>query len=270
MPTMLWALGSMVVLMLIITFLPLGYSLKGKILVGFASFLLSLGGLAAAATFPLWQTALMLFALTFFAAYFMNNRMASLIFNDSQYFEEVIEDQIHGGEFVQEIETQDDIEVVELDDALPISNTPTIPLEKVFENELDSTPIIPDSEETTENGFNLIDEDILFLQVDNTNDEITIIMEEDLDQENGYLSEIESLLEIETVKLTAVEDDLLAGIEAVNTDEIDEKLEVEIDKDEDFLDDSLFDFLNASQEAAADTEDTLEVIEPKKQLSLQK
>ncbi|MFJ7727115.1 hypothetical protein ACIQXV_13215 [Neobacillus sp. NPDC097160] len=92
MQTIVWAISSMAGLMLIISFLPLGYTLKGKFFIVFVSFILSLGGLAAASTFPMWQTAIILFGLIFFTSYFMNNRMGNLIIKENPIYEEVLEE----------------------------------------------------------------------------------------------------------------------------------------------------------------------------------
>jgi hypothetical protein len=83
----IWTSGSVLVLILIISFLPLGFTLKGKFFIVLASFVLALGGLAAVSSFPLWETALMLIALIFFTAYFMDNRIGALLFKEIPSFE---------------------------------------------------------------------------------------------------------------------------------------------------------------------------------------
>src|SRR4051794_4734269 len=113
MQTIIWAIGSMVVLLLIISFLPLGYTFKGKFFVVVASFILSLGGLAAVSTFPLWQTALLLLALIFFVAYFMNNRMGTLLFRENPVFAEVVDDEFENHETITKVES---LNVVDIDE----------------------------------------------------------------------------------------------------------------------------------------------------------
>ena len=63
--TVIWVLGSMLVMLLIHFLLPLGYTKKGKFVIVVSSGLLALGGLAATAAFPVWQTLLMLLVFPF-------------------------------------------------------------------------------------------------------------------------------------------------------------------------------------------------------------
>jgi hypothetical protein len=87
MQTVFYAFGSMIVLMLIISFLRLGLTLKGKFIIVFTSFVLALGGAATIASFPLWQTSLMLIVLIFFAAYFMDSRLGPVFYKENLSFE---------------------------------------------------------------------------------------------------------------------------------------------------------------------------------------
>ncbi|WHX99492.1 hypothetical protein [Neobacillus sp. DY30] len=80
MQSIIWAFGSMVVLLGIISFLPIGLTIKGKVIVGIAGFVLSIGGLAATSTIPLWSTFLLLLVITFFTAYLIDSRMRKVIY----------------------------------------------------------------------------------------------------------------------------------------------------------------------------------------------
>lgn len=80
MQSIIWAFGSMVVLIGIMSFLPIGLTIKGKVIVGIAGLVLSLGGLAATSTIPLWSTFLILFVITFFTAYLIDSRMRKVIY----------------------------------------------------------------------------------------------------------------------------------------------------------------------------------------------
>jgi hypothetical protein len=80
METLIWAIGSMFVLLLIIYLLPLGFSKKGKLAIVLTGFALALTGLAAVTAIPLWETALLLAVLIFFIAYFMDSRLANSIY----------------------------------------------------------------------------------------------------------------------------------------------------------------------------------------------
>ncbi|MFB3160720.1 hypothetical protein ABLO26_05035 [Neobacillus sp. 179-J 1A1 HS] len=80
MQSIIWAFGSMVVLLGIISFLPIGLTIKGKVIVGIAAFVLSIGGLAATSTIPLWSTFLILLVITFLTAYLIDSRMKKVIY----------------------------------------------------------------------------------------------------------------------------------------------------------------------------------------------
>lgn len=80
METMIWAFCSMAVLILILIFLPLGYTLKGKFIIGVFCFILSVGGLVAIPTFSFWQTTFMLCILIFFVAFILYNRLGSILY----------------------------------------------------------------------------------------------------------------------------------------------------------------------------------------------
>jgi hypothetical protein len=91
METLIWGFGSMVVLLLIILVLPLGFSIKGKLLVALTSFFLALGGLAAYTVVPFWETALLLIILIFMISYVMQRRLGKLFLKEnSSYVEELI------------------------------------------------------------------------------------------------------------------------------------------------------------------------------------
>ncbi|WP_066063784.1 hypothetical protein [Neobacillus soli] len=256
MQTIIWAIGSMAVLMLIISFLSLGYTLKGKLFVVLASFILSLGGLASVSIFPLWQTALMLFALIIFVAYFMNNRMGTLILKEDFAFEEVFEDEIESAEPVYDIESLENVNLVKIDEEL--ADASYINLDSSSDE--NQSLMIADSEEIIDNETEVIDEDISFLLERNTDLEVNEQIEETT-LDKGYLSDIESLLEIESEeKAEGNQEDMLEEIQVLSSTEVNEP-----------LDDSLFDFLLAQKEVAAERDDgTLEEIETKKKVVLQK
>lgn len=259
MQTIIWAIGTMFVLTLLISFLPLGYTLKGKLLLVLTSFILSLGALAAVSIFPLWQTSLMLLALIFFVAYFMNNRMGTLLFNNDSVFED---------EFVEITETPENVYKIEsLRDVNLMDNNEDLVLPVSSDINLETAPVITVIEEKIIEGVSeMNDEDISFLLERNT-DEDVIVPIEDHKLENGYLSEIESLLEVESAK-----DHKDLPEEIHNQSPIVLK-DIDIDKQEEKhepLDDSFFDFLLAQKEVAAERDDILEVIEHKEKVSLQK
>lgn len=87
-----WAFGSMIILILFSTFLPLGFTLKGKAIIILASFVLGIGGLGANSSFPFWETSLMITVLIFLTAYFMNRYIGTAMFKEIPSFEEELID----------------------------------------------------------------------------------------------------------------------------------------------------------------------------------
>ncbi|PLR84987.1 hypothetical protein CVD25_17435 [Bacillus canaveralius] len=83
MTNFLLALVSLIILMPIIYFLPLGLSHKGKMTVILAAFLLALLGLFLNNAFELWQTALGLASMIGIFAYIGANKLQSLIFKSA-------------------------------------------------------------------------------------------------------------------------------------------------------------------------------------------
>ncbi|MDP4084547.1 MAG: hypothetical protein Q8934_08005 [Bacillota bacterium] len=80
MNTILFALGTMLIVLITIFFLPLGFTKKGKIIVVLISFFLAVLGIASTASFPLWKSVLILFALLFFIAYFLDAKGKSFLY----------------------------------------------------------------------------------------------------------------------------------------------------------------------------------------------
>jgi Na+(H+)/acetate symporter ActP len=197
MQTIIWAIGSMVVLSLIITFLPLGYTIKGKLLLVLTSFILSLGGLAAVSIFPLWQTSLMLFALIFFVAYFMNNRMGKVIIQEHPVLVEQMDEEYENSETFYEIENLKDVNLVRIDDKLPLPDSSYLNLEKDKLTELIPSHLLSKIEDSTANEQESIDMDISFLLERDTEVDVEPRID-DKNMENDYLSDIESLLELES------------------------------------------------------------------------
>ncbi|WML59566.1 hypothetical protein [Neobacillus sp. PS2-9] len=198
MTSMVWALCSMLVFFLILAFLPLGLTIKGKLFLAVTSFLFALGGLAAVVSFPLWQTALMLVALVFFAAYFFEKRLGTVVFKDTPVFEEKWTDEL--------------INPV-LNSKLDLSQSDTsFELTELRQTEeslvLNSTPLVSSSQvsEQGQQRNSLPEEDISFLlerDIEKSVDE-----QQELDEpkvEVTYLSDIESLLDDQLVEKKELE-----------------------------------------------------------------
>jgi hypothetical protein len=240
----IWAFGSMLVLLLIISLLPLGFTVKGKLSIVLASFVLALGGLAAVLSVPLWQTALMLAALTFFTAYFMDKRIGTVLFTEIPTFV---------------AEVNDDYEV-------PASSSN---IDKTNNNnllELQELGIVEPSIITMSGDRQLLVQPIM-AQVINNEPKIQ-------DEDISFLQERKSESEIEEQnKEVAIETNYLSDIETLLAEEIDD----EKNSHEDFVTDELvpladssFDFLYGSNEVVVGQDDSLEEMEKKNKISLQK
>ncbi|MDR7077912.1 membrane protein implicated in regulation of membrane protease activity [Neobacillus niacini] len=255
--TVIWVLGTMLLMLLIHFLLPLGYTTKGKIVVVVSSGLLALGGLASTAAFPVGQTLIMLLVLSFFVSYIMDSRLGKVIYKTKEQFIE--EDDIEGSEStsINTIKTEktSDIELMDLSE-LEISTSSSV-------NKLEVDPLSVDS----------LDEDISFLQdreIESDNEEIL----DDAELEVGYLSDIESLLE-ESPEEKKVE--LQVGkVESLDEESwLDELAELTVIKDEekDTFEETQFedfelDELFADKEVAATSDN--DESKPKKVLELQK
>ncbi|MEH7156910.1 hypothetical protein [Neobacillus drentensis] len=260
MQIVIWALGSMFVLMLFISCLQLGLTFKGKLILVIISFLLALGGVAALASFPLWQTALLMGILSFFIAYFMDNRIGKLLYKANPVKEETIEN------IVNRMERIINVESVQLNDELPtILDSSLVNLEKVTDIEVKQPESITDKEIELVGNLEILDEDISFLLERNRENDVEIQIREN-ELEIGYLSDLERLLAFEEEKTEDV-DDLIEEIPDL-TENVVKPGQFEIE--EDSIEDSLFDFMLAPKEAASGEGDILEEIKPTEQISLQK
>jgi hypothetical protein len=202
--------SSLVILTLLISFLPLGFTLKGRFLIVLSSLLISLGGLAAVSTFPYWETALMMVVLCFFAAYFMHNRIGTQLYLENQAFEHFEEDDESFSIDFQSNHNEDFLEKTK------VSEVPIIDVLNSTKNEFSHSPDKNTESGTVENDQVLIDEDVSFLLERNSDkDEKEQIVQSE--SETGYLSDIESLI---------AEDLLLATKEAaVGQDDISEEID---------------------------------------------
>lgn len=258
-----WAFGAMLVSMLVISFLTLGYTFKGKALVTITGFILALGGLETRSTVPLEVTFLLLLVLSLFAAYFMNSRLGTVInrevalpmdMDDQDLFSS---NNQKGNNVELEMLDLSEIEVAShpnslanrvdteyFDDSLPVKASLTLAKNNILENS---------------------DEDISFLQV--RDDSLDTIEEVENDQlvGDGYLSEIENmLLEDSNKELESEKDGWLDELEELEPLEFNKKQDNDISQ----FDELELELLMAEKEVAADLE---EIKEPKEKiLELQK
>lgn len=258
--SIIWAFGSMIILMLIIFVIPLGFTFKGKLLAVLASFLLGLGGLAAVSTFRLWETALMLVALIFFTAYIMNKRIGTLLFKEVPLIEEEPTDEYFFAASVSLSDLEKTSNPFDLKDITIVEDT----LATVTDNK----------ELLTRNGLekkiadekNLHDDDISFLLKRNLEDEVIEHFAE-IEPEIGYLSDIESLL----VEASAEQVDQLEEMNK-STTIIPKKMDFDqnIPFEDILIEDSTFDFLLAPKEVAVTNDEVLDEIGSIKKIRLQK
>jgi hypothetical protein len=247
--------------MVIISFLPLGFTISGKVFIVLVSFVLALGGLAAISSFPLWETVLLLVLLIFFTAYFMGKRGGTVIFKENPSFEERLPSQNTNtllNSKIDMIKMKESMELTELD----LVEAPVINMADT------SQPIVkPTMEKLIENK-----EDILFLLERNSVSEAFEQKQEESENEIGYLSDIESLLEEEISN----RDEKLTGNWFEEMDDLiplDEEVESHVQHIPNEIEpfgDSSFDFLNASKEIAVDIDSVQEETETKKKVTLQK
>jgi hypothetical protein len=256
--TVIWVLGSMLLMLLIHFLLPLGYTTKGKFVVVISSGLLALGGLAAVSIIPLWQTVLILLVLSFFAAFIMDSRLGKVMYMTKEQFieENEIPDSDSSFMLTKQSESTSDIELMDLSE-LEITA---------------STSLSKQDEETF--SAESLDEDISFLQ----EREIEIEPEEDLEGgelEVGYLSDIESLLEESTQEKVEVLEEKVDSLDEEGW--LDELAELTLGIDEEknkneesHLEDFELEELFADKEVAAARSTDNDESKPMKVLELQK
>ncbi|WP_284036114.1 hypothetical protein [Neobacillus sp. 114] len=88
MQSLIWAGLAIPVLILIVSFIPLGFTLRGKFIIILASFVFALAGIAAVSITPLWQTGLIILVLVFFAAYLFDQRMGKVMYQETAMLDE--------------------------------------------------------------------------------------------------------------------------------------------------------------------------------------
>jgi hypothetical protein len=293
MQTLLWAIGATLVLSLIIAFLPIGINSRGKFFVVLAAFVLALGGLAAVATFPMWQTALLLFLLVLVTAYIMDSRLGSVMYIETQdvYDHEVDEDE---EAYVRDNNIDDHSTELDLLD----SNLDAVELSPVINLEKAEAPIIH------EQPHNIVENDQMLVQPqmiveDEPNIEIELedrsflneLIETDINEldEHNELNDLDELNDIKEFHVgTESDEGYLADIESLLLEENDEinnseeegwleeiasfTLETKEEEPSNIVieDNDLEELFLAVEEAAAGNEVDKKEIKLEKELNLQK
>lgn len=185
----------MLVYLVVLAILPLGLTIKGKLLISVSSFLFALGGLTSVLSFPLWQTGLMMVTLIFFTAYFIDKRMGTVMFKkytnvfQEEWKEEYINPLSNSNYDFEQGDTSLELnELLQTDESSFVNLTPQVLTSR--------SQVIEQEDGRNEN--NLLDEDISFLLERETETEVVEQHEEE--PEVGYLSEIQSLIDEEIVE----------------------------------------------------------------------
>lgn len=94
-----WMFGALILVGIIIQIIPTGFTGAGKAVVTLTGLLIGFAGIAATASFTLWQTNLLLMVLVFLTAYIMDRRLSKLLYKKN--------DRLPDSSFVHEIQHPD-------------------------------------------------------------------------------------------------------------------------------------------------------------------
>lgn len=182
MQMVLWAFGSMLAFLLILSFLPIGFTFKGKAITAFAGLVLALVGLLASTVLSILQTVFILFLLVLSTAMILNRRLESVLYKSSLVpeFMDEIEEDFTVYKPVREISSKEPFA------SIPVMEVPAITM--------DGPEIAPQKPEI--GHLEIMEEVNLFplLEMESPAiDQKKSIADSFSDE--GYLSEIESLLE---------------------------------------------------------------------------
>jgi hypothetical protein len=198
MQSIIWAFGSMIVLIGIISFLPIGLTLKGKIVVGIAGFVLSIGGLAATSTFPLWSTFLLLLVITFFTAYIIDSRMKKILYIGKVSLEEEnfqdIDLAFSSGQKVEEKLTNYELNEINSDKEFDIG-----------ELDISGLELQSSVEQETLEGLAPIDSELL-IQDDSKHEEVFFTKNEGILDELSEVDDLQEIVGLSTITVTDKED----------------------------------------------------------------
>lgn len=230
--TIIWAFGAMLLTLLVMSFLSLGFNLKGKLAVALLAFVIALGGLFAVNFVALWQILLLLFVLTFFVSYIMDSRLGRALYNTSSS-EEVMVEEFELPFSNQQTENRSEYDLLDLDEieAAPASDINV------------TASLIPSESEQIQN----LDDDSEDIFIQGSDLEAIDVKETPLEVAPGYLSDIENLLLEETDKIAdSAEDDWLSELA-----DLEAKEDKETSNEENQLDDGELELLFGFEEAAA-------------------
>jgi hypothetical protein len=255
MQTIIWAFGAMLLLLLIVSFLPLNFNLKGKFTVVMSAFAIALGGLAAVTLFPIWQTVLILLVLTLLTSYILDSRLGNRLYKPLAAEEEFIDDDSELSFSNHKAEKKPEFDLLELDEIDAV-------IPSAIKISANMSPSEPESIQNLDDSL-----EVSFLQVNDTDNIDDDHESDELQISDGYLSDIENLLlEESEEEVKPKEDDWLS--ELADLEEIDSNENRDVEENQ--LDDSELEILFAFKEAAAGNDDTPEKGNSDKKVLLEK
>ncbi|MCM3725300.1 hypothetical protein M3226_06245 [Neobacillus cucumis] len=258
----LWAIGATLTLLLILTVLRIGFSFIGKLSVTLTGFVLALGGLTTVNSLPLWQTGLIIILLALIAAYVMDTRFGTFIYSKEIKAFDLEDDEQF--EYVESnpmvVEKTVELELLDL-------NIETEELPSLTDIEEKQVHIVQEQAKQELEKINLeLEADDLFVLNELEKTEKTEITEDNL-LEEGYLADIENLLQDKSAEMNNTEDE--GRLEEISDLEVlreDKDIIVEEEKDEYFLEDLFL----AAEEAAAGSEEPKKDKDIEREVKLQK
>lgn len=243
---------SLIVLVPILYFLPIGLTNKGKGLVIIVAFMFANLGILAKSSFSLWQTGLIIFLLTIVTVYLLDKKFNKFIFStgmDEEKYVELPSENVDELEFVTEnsglvsnVSAEEitnaslAMNVEEIQNVVVANTTPsmiedgfeieelTFSLDKPEQNKNEGPEEIlteTNSSSTDEMSEIELDEEISFLESrDISVDDIEVSSKEEETFSEGYMSEIEQLLagDLMEDELVSEEDQTSEMLEENNTE----------------------------------------------------
>lgn len=189
MDELLWAFGSMLIVLLVVYLLPLGLTKKGKVILVISSFVLALGGIAATASFSFLLSLLILVVLIIFVTYLLDQRPGRWLYSKEESYVELENEDV----FLEtQLQTASSLEKIQQRK----NDAPLEPLTLLKEKKEQNASEEVEEERETDIPFETEDEDISFLlnRSISLEKETSKIQEEEKHGEVDYLSEIEELL----------------------------------------------------------------------------
>ena len=229
------SLISLILLVPIIYFLPIGFSKKGKWLLVLTALVAANIALIAKLSFPIWQAALFIFLLIAVSAYFIDKRFGSMVYDTN----------VH-------LENEDELE--ELDRAVPQSEPSSFKTEQ---------QLMDHSIDVKEPDIIGVNEEADLLNINNEKESIQESTDLSLTlEEEPFETDSSLLLEEEPFEIEEV--DLLPEEVTSNNQEVDLR---------EFLSDDEIDFLNSREDLLDDfiqEEDTSSNIDSQDRIDLEK